>query len=139
MPEESIKRLGGKSLRDTLFDQSGYSWRAKILDYKDGKVYVEEDFWGQNQVNRIRIESQALQAKSGISVGMSVGDLKQISDKWEALFLADYDLLDLILPQQPSIHYLVRETNPPNRSSSEAPILIEEIPSESLIVAIVVM
>lgn len=139
MPDDSMKRLGGKSLRDTVFDQSGYSWRAKVLDYKDGKVYVEEDFWGQNQVNRIRIESQVLRAKSGISVGMTMGDLKQISTKWEALFLVDYDLLDLILPHQPSIHYLVKESKTLDRSSSEAPIVIEEIPSESLVVAIVVM
>ena len=125
-------------VRDTLFNEGGYTWRASILQYKDGKVYVEEDFLGQNQINRIRVESRELRLKKGQAVGMKLADLLVTGRDWQVVYLEAYQLLDIISLYQPSVHYLVRDPQFQVRSLSQ-PIHIDELSATAEITAIVLM
>lgn len=139
MPEIGTVKIKGHAVRDTVFNEGGYIWRASILKYDKGKVYVEEDFLGKGIVNRIRIESPELIARKTVSVGMPIISLKTISEDWEVTYLADYELLDVVSVSYPTIHYLIKETKIPESSFEEKEHSINDLSDDAKIVAIVVM
>ncbi|RMG18117.1 MAG: hypothetical protein D6730_23200 [Bacteroidetes bacterium] len=139
MPEAGTRRLKGRAVRDTLFNEGGYQWRAAVLQYKGGKVYIEEDFWGKGKVNRIRIESPELKFKREFSVGMDVEALKRLTNDWNIIYLEDYGLLDLASPLFPEVHFLVKENGRQFSATQFEEIALEQLSDTSKIVAIVVM
>lgn len=106
MPDLSGHKLKGQNLRDTIFNEGDYQWQAAILDYADGKVYIEEDFWGNGLVNRIRIQSAALHFNKQLMVGMTAADAAQLPLNWQVLALPDYEMLDVSPVEYPEIHLL---------------------------------
>ncbi len=139
MPQKGAKRLKGHAVRDTLFDQDGYQWRASVLKYKRGKVYIEEDFLGEGKVNRIRIETPELLFNKQYSVGMPLESLKELAEEWSVYYLEDYKLLDLTTAEFPEIHFLIHEEGYEPDGRAEQDIQLKDLTNTSKIVAIVVM
>ena len=139
MPEEGQKRLKGHAIRDTVFNEGGYQWRASILKFPKGKVYLEEDFTGTNTVGRIRIEAPALSFKKAYGVGTPAGNLGDLSDEWFAYYLRDYELLDFSSNEFPGLHFLVRDTKYTGEQAGDVEIQLKDLTNTSKIVAIVVM
>ncbi len=137
MPEEGLRKWKGKSVKDSLFNADDFSWRSAILSYKNGPVYIEEDFLGNNSVNRIRIETQDLLYQDSISVGKSIQVLNSYPGKWFVAYLADYELWDISCDQFPSIHFLVEPIDK-DKTSLSTPKL-EDLNQNSPIVSIVIM
>ncbi len=108
MPEPDNRQFRSVSFRDTLIQEGGYEWTARILEYQDGEVWVESDFFGDNLVNRLRIESPSLQVKGKgkLRVGSTAAELKALHPRWQASWLEEYGYYDVIDPQQIQIHYL---------------------------------
>lgn len=139
MPEPGIRRLKGLSVRDTLYEADGFQWRASILRYPHGKVYVEEDFFGNGTVNRIRIESPDLKFKRQFSVGMEVVQLQKLASSWNIYYLDDYQLLDVSASNYPEIHFLVQDQALLQRRPEEDTLSLEDLNPQARVRAIVVM
>ncbi|MEM7659364.1 MAG: hypothetical protein AAF399_24805 [Bacteroidota bacterium] len=137
LPPET-QRWKRHAVRDTMYLEGGYTWRASILQYKAGKVYVESDFMGQETINRIRVESSDIQMKNGQMVGMTVGSLLTTATDWQVTYLSDYGLLDAISLYQPSVHYLIRDLNY-QHDAAQSLIPIAKIDPLATVTAIVVM
>jgi hypothetical protein len=138
LPEDDKKRVKGHAIRDTLFREQDFSWRAKILSFRKGPVYLEGDFTGQNRINRIRVESPALSYREELRVGMTVAELKNFAPRWFVTYLPDYGVWDLTHPDTPSIHYLVAARG---EQQGEAASIqsIDALDPEAPIVMIVIM
>ena len=139
MPQEGQKRLKGHAIRDTVFNEGGYTWRASILKLPKGKVYLEEDFTGTNTVGRIRIQTPVLKFQDAHSVGMPAKELSALSKGWYAFYLEDYGLLDFSCDEFPQLHFLVKDTEYPADPTKNAEIRLKDLTNTSKIVAIVVM
>jgi hypothetical protein len=111
MLEEGLDKLKGRAVRDTIFNENGYIWRASILKYKTGKVYIEEDFFEKHTVNRIRVETPDLVSRKTITVGMNFSDLQSLGDDWEITYLESYGVFDVASIDYPSVHYLVKASD----------------------------
>lgn len=107
LPEPGTESLKGIPLRDTLFEDSSYTWRAAMMEYKEGVVYLEQDFFGEDALNRIRIETPELKLKNGLRVGKTVADLKKINGPWFISPLTEYNVFDFYTQLFPSTHFLV--------------------------------
>lgn len=107
MPAQGISRLRGHSARDTFELQGEYQWREVVLEYRKGNVYLEEDFFGSDQLARVRIYTPELALRNGLRVGMTVQDLQAKANDWTILPLPDYNLMDLYSRTMPRIHFLV--------------------------------
>ena len=139
MPKEGLNRFKGHSVRDTIYDEGGYRWRAMILAYKDGDVYIEEDFLGEKKVNRIRVESAELNVNKEIAVGMSFGELKTRANDWDILYLDAYGLLDVTSLSNYHIHYLIKDEDIPAARFEKEKIEPNDISDSAIIVGIVIM
>lgn len=137
MPEKGRKKWKGKAVKDTLFKEEGYSWRAVVVEYKNGQVWIEEDFLGEHMVNRVRVETSDLTFRDSISVGKPVSILHSIPVPWFLLYLPAYDLWDISSEELPSLHFLVKPTNE-HTTHLENPVLTD-LNADSPILSIVIM
>ena len=133
MPEPGRLRWQGRDLRDTLFLAEDFTWRAAVLQYDGGKVYIEADFLGQETVNRIRIESPELRYRRQLQVGSTVAELQAAFPEWDLTPLPAYGYLDLSPLARPSLHFLIPA------QPGEPPAHIGDLSPETRVVAIVVM
>ena len=139
MPAEGLKRYKGHAVRDTTYDEGGYRWRAVIMDYKDGEVYIEEDFLGEKKVNRIRVESAKLSVNKEIVVGMSFGELKTRANDWDIIYLYSYGLLDVTSVSSYHIHYLIKDEKTPAKQYEKEKIEPDDINDDAKVIGIVIM
>lgn len=109
LPAAGTDKYKGISLRDTLLEDEEYSWRAALMEYQNGLVYLEEDFGRGEILNRIRVETPELKLKNGLRVGKTVGDLQKIRGEWYISPLQDYDVFDFYTRLLPNIHFLVSD------------------------------
>lgn len=107
VPPRGTEELKGISLRDTLLEDNDYQWRAALMEYKKGLVYLEEDFFGSEDLNRIRIETPELHLKNGLRVGKTVGDLREIQPQWYISAYPDYGVFEFYSRKFPQIHFLI--------------------------------
>lgn len=128
-------KLKGKYLRDTVFQEEGYTWRAAILDYPTGKVYIEEDFYGRNIVSRIRIEASQLMFRQELCAGMSLEELKSLPWQWEVFYLENYKVWDLSSEAFAGLHLLVPAGS--DFFDPEAVTDVEQLPEGSAVRSIV--
>lgn len=137
MPAQGLEDYGGNPVRDTTYDEGGFQWRALILSYPEGEVFIEEDFGGQALINRIRVETPDLKVSKNVEVGMLWKELLPLRKKWDAIYLSDYQVWDVVFPGKSRIHYLIEE----ERELDEAAIErgYKEIAKEAKLRAIVVM
>ena len=120
MPTPTNQQLRRVPTRDSLMREGGYEWMAKILDYEQGEVWVESDFFGEDKVNRIRIETPELYVKAPdkLRVGSTVAEMKAMHQRWQVEWLAEYGYYDVIDPTYLHVHYLISApTRPPERPS----------------------
>ncbi|MCB9234021.1 MAG: hypothetical protein H6581_20360 [Bacteroidia bacterium] len=109
MPKRDTKSLKGHAVADTTFRDQEYSWRVSTVKYKQGNVYLEEDFFMEDVLNRIRIETPELKVKGGIRVGQTLQVLKEASDRWYVHPLPDYQVFEFYSQKFPRVHFLVSE------------------------------
>lgn len=137
MPQQGISQLNGLLARDTLYKEGGFQWRALILSYGGEEVFIEEDFGRQGLINRIRIESPELTAGKNRKVGMSWMALSKLGKNWDAIYLKNYGVWDVISSSQNRIHYLLEEKR--DTALIDLNGGISSISQESKVSAIVVM
>ena len=109
LPAVGVDKLEGVALRDTLFEDEDYTWRAAIMQYKNGIVYLEEDFGRSEILNRIRVETPELSLKNGLRVGNTVADLKRLKAKWYIAPLERFEVFDFYSALLPNIHFIVSD------------------------------
>ncbi|MEM7035762.1 MAG: hypothetical protein AAF570_02210 [Bacteroidota bacterium] len=107
LPAPGTKALKGVALRDTLLEDGEYTWRASMMQYKNGPVYLEEDFYRSEQLNRIRIETPDLKLRNGLRVGKTVSDLVEVGGEWFVSPLPRFKLFDVYSRKFPRVHFLV--------------------------------
>jgi hypothetical protein len=107
MPAVGTDRLRGHSVRDTFVEQGDYQWREVVMDYRKGRVYLEEDFFGSDQLARVRIYTPELSLRNGLRVGMAVTDLQAQASDWTLIPMPDYDLIEAYSRTMPRIHFLI--------------------------------
>ena len=93
--------------RDTVFSEGDYSWRGTVLGAGDGQILVEEDFFGDQRINRIRVESEKFRTREGLRVGDELSALKALASSWYVTPLPEYGLTDLFSDTYPAYHFLV--------------------------------
>lgn len=70
---------------------------------------------------------------------MTFAELLSMDEDWDVAWLEDYQLLDIISIDHPSVHYLIRDKGKPEGYFLREKILSQDITPESPIVAIVIM
>jgi hypothetical protein len=92
-----------------------------MLEYRQGRVMLEEDFYGSDQLSRIRIETPELRMRNGLRVGLAVEDLMKKSGNWYIAPLQKHRLFDFYSRNFPGLHFLVddpaRDISDPDYSS----------------------
>jgi len=136
MPLLTNKQFQKVAVRDTLLEGAGYAWDALILDYPEGDVWIEADFFGQDRVNRIRVETPEvrLRGQKGLQVGTTAEVLKALHPRWQITYLQDYQVYDAVDPMASSFHYLF----PAPSTVPERPT-IQDLADKAKVVAVVVM
>jgi len=136
MPGPDNPHLQAHPYRDTLLQAQGYQWPAKVLQYPDGVVWIEGDFFGADLVNRIRVESATLKVKGqrGLVVGSPKSELATRHDRWQVTYLPDYARYDVVDPQHVHVHFLFVAPE----SVTDLPSLAD-LPDTATVQAIVVM
>lgn len=137
MPAKGTETLAGLPARDTLYDEGGFQWRALILTAGAEEIFIEEDFGKQGLINRIRVESPSLTVGKKKYVGMSWLDLSKLGKKWDAFYLANYGVWDVISQSQNRIHYLLEEKRDTSIIDLDADV--RNILDEAKVKAIVIM
>lgn len=120
--------------RDTSFSESGYTWRGVVLPLDEGYVLVEEDFFNENRINRIRIVSPIYKTRSQVRVGDQVQVLKQLKGPWTLTQIPEYKVLDIYSQTYSSFHFLVEEQG--NRPTPDS---LDQLDESQKIVGIVIM
>jgi hypothetical protein len=138
-PEEGLARYKGFHARDTLFFEGEYSWRAIVLEYPEGSVYLEEDFFGGQTLNRIRVETPALHFRKTIRVGDPVERLTELRAKWSLTWIPDYNRIDIYSPLFPHIRFLALPEMKDGASETEPDLDIRMLRPEARIISIVIM
>lgn len=139
MPPLGTDNFKGHALSDTTEMDGEYTWRVAMLEYREGRVMLEEDFYGSEQLNRIRIETPELRLRNGLRVGMTVEDLRKKSRNWFIAPLQKYQLFDFYTRNLPGLHFLVDD---PGRDMSDpdyASYAPDQFSSSARIVAIVLL
>lgn len=140
MPPYNVDDVKGIPITgDSIAEEGEFSWRVATLGYKKGPVYLESDFYGADNLNRIRIETPELKLRNGLRVGMTVKDLLQKSPNWYIAPLQNYGLFDFYSRRFPGMHFLIRD---PKRDMSDPnweSYTPDQFAPESAIVAIVVL
>ncbi len=135
---ESVQNLNWKAgaKRDTLFNEGGYQWRGVILETENGLVLVEESFYGEKKVNRIRVESDKFRTKFDIMVGDPVSSLQQLPGDWVLIPLPEYEKLDISSEAHPTFHFLIPWEQ---KEGIEEEITITDLDQTLQVVGIVIM
>ena len=138
LPAVGTESLKGVSLRDTLLEDKDYTWRAALMEYTDGLVYLEEDFSRGETLNRIRVETPELKLKNGLRVGKTVGDLQKIKGEWYINPLTDFEVFDFYTRLMPNIHFLVADAKTDMSDPDWKNYKMDMFDPEAQIVAIVI-
>lgn len=134
---ESVQNLKWRdgTKRDTAFSEGGYEWRGVLLELENGAVLVEDGFFGEQKINRIRVESDKFRTKFDIKVGDPLSKLQQLPVEWVLIPLPEYSKVDISSEAHPSFHFLV----PWESTESEEEITLTDLDETQRIVGIVIM
>lgn len=114
IPPVGTKSIKNYALQDSIFEDEETSWRAAVVAHKQGNVYLEEDFYTKEALNRIRIETPEFHLRNGLKVGNTLGDLLETTDKWFIIPMKKYDLYEFSSPTlYPRIHFVVDDPSVP--------------------------
>ena len=137
MPVVGTKNIKGHSVKDSLCEENDFRWRAAILKYPHGRVYLEEDFFSSGILNRIRVATPDLKLKNGLAVGQTVAHLKATVEDWYISPLPEYKLFEFYSDLLPGLHFVVDEPGHTLENLSPADNPLEGFRGDSKIVAIV--
>lgn len=137
LPPTGEDRLRGHSIRDTFVEQGEYQWREVVMDYRKGRVYLEEDFYGSDQLARVRVYTPELHLRNGLHVGMAVSDLQAKAGDWTIVPYPDYNLIEAYSRTMPRIHFLIDDPATPKNGNWED-YKIEQLAPAAKIAMIVV-
>jgi hypothetical protein len=138
MPPQGQDRLRGHAIRDTFVQEGEYQWRQVVMDYKKGRVYIEEDVTGEATVSRIRIYTPELSMANGLKVGMTAGDLKAKTQDWTISGFPEYNLLDFYSRTYPRTHFIIDDPSVP-KDLDWTEYKLENVKDNARIVAIVLL
>lgn len=138
LPPPGAEKYKGVSVRDTLMEDDEYTWRAALMEYAEGLVYLEEDFSRGERLNRIRIETPELKLKNGLRVGKTVEDLRKIKGEWFINPLQKFNVFDFYTRLLPNIHFLVSDEGTDISDPDWRNYKMEMFTPEAKIVAIVI-
>ena len=106
-PPTTRSKWRGQPIVDTTFMEGGYEWKGLILKGKEGQIILEEDFFNEGKLNRVRVESPRFITPYDVSVGQEWGGIKEKSSSWIYNWLANYQLMDISHPSWENIHLLI--------------------------------
>lgn len=138
MPPSGARKFKGMVMRDSLATQGEFEWRIARLKVKGGHIFLEEDFFLQQSINRIRIESDAYRLANGLRVGMTVEDLRQSASPWYVSPLQEFGLFDFYTPLMPGVHFLVKDPSHSMEDEAWEKYLPEDFDGAARIVSLVV-
>lgn len=138
LPPIDAIEFKGIPLRDTILEDKEYSWRAALLAYDQGLVYLEEDFSNGDQLNRIRVETPELKLKNGLRVGKTVADLQKVKGNWFVSPLQDFGVFDCYSRSFPNTHFLIPDENMDMSDPDWQKYRLEMLDPEAPIIAIVI-
>lgn len=138
MPAAGIGRLKGIAVKDTLFEEDEYAWRATALQYRNGTVFVEEDFWRSEMVSRIQVRTPDLRLKNGLKVGKQVKDLMTIGGEWFIAPMPRFNRYDVYSRFFPRIHFVVADPKKAMPDMEWRGFDLKELDPEAVIEMIVV-
>ena len=78
-------------------------------------------------VNRIRVQTPDLNIYKDIRVGTTFDTLRAVEKDWEITWLTDYQLLDVVAIEKPSVHYLIKESARPTATFLKNQIQVDDI------------
>ena len=133
-----IGRYKGHTVRDTICNENDFQWRVALLKYPKGNVWIEEDFFGGNIINRIRVETSDIRLRNGMKVGITVGRLLESTSIWYINPAPAYRLFDFYSPVLPGIHFIVDDPEHDMVSTNFEDYPVVSFNPEAKIVAIVV-
>lgn len=136
MPQPERNRWKGWPIADTTFEEGGYRWPGLVLSDRGGPVYLEGDFFGRQQLNRLRVESERFRTPLGVRVGSTLQDLRSLGLDWESTWLGDYQVYDLVPMHHPAYHFLVSAAVAGPADSFEG---LPALPDTVRVTAIVIM
>lgn len=131
---EDLKWKAGAK-RDTLFNEGGYQWRGIVLETESGTVLVEESFFGEEKINRIRVESDKFRTKFDIMIGDPVSSLQKLPGDWVLVPLPEYEKLDISSEAHPSFHFLI----PWKQQGATETLTLTDLDQTEQVVGIVIM
>ncbi len=138
LPAPGTDKYKGIPLRDTLMEDDEYTWRASLMEYKEGLVYLEEDFSRSAYLNRIRIETPELKLKNGLRVGRTVEDLRKVKGEWYINPLQKFEVFDFYTRLMPNIHFIVSDQETDMSDPDWKNYKMDMFSPEAKIVAIVI-
>lgn len=138
LPPIEANEFKGVPLRDTILEDQDYSWRAALMSYEEGLVYLEEDFSNGDILNRIRVETPELKLKNGLRVGKTVADLQKIKGEWFISPLQDFGVFDCYSRSFPNTHFLIpdkgMDTSDPNWQKYRIEMLDPTAPIQAIVI-----
>ncbi len=137
MPEPGTFKAKGHQVRDTVFEDEKYTWHVARVDYAQGCVFVEEDFYGSGKIGRIRVETPQVKLKNGLQTGQPVSALSAITTDWYISPMPKFGLFDFYSKLFPRTHFVVSAPGVPLDKSWKEYQLVD-FPPESEIVMITV-
>ena len=137
MPPAGIQKWKKFTVNDSIFKEDEYQWRSSILDYRKGKVYLEEDFFSTEVLNRIRIETPELRLRNGLRVGNTVADLVASTPNWYIVPMKRFQMYDFYSELYPRIHFVIKDPSVPMDSEDYEDYIVQNFNPEAPVRAIV--
>lgn len=139
IPPVGAKRIAKRyALRDSILEDEDTSWRASVVKHKEGLVYLEEDFYTKELLNRIRIETPELHLRNGLKVGDTLADLMATTNKWYVYPMKKFNLYEFSSPDlYPRIHFVVDDPTVPMTSENREDYPLEGFAPSAVVKMIV--
>lgn len=120
----------GEAGNDTVF------WPVKIVDFPDGRIYLESDFETFHLLGRVRIESPTYaHSTTGLRVGSSVADLKAAYSDLMARPFPEFGVIEIMRDNRTIFHVPMADYWPEGVEDYD----VEAIPNDVKVSRIVIM
>lgn len=136
MPEEGVEEWQGRAVKDSMIEEAGYRWRMAILSYPQGKVYLEEGFFEDKSINRIRVETPDFTCRKEIRVGSPIGDIRKLGRVRSITLMPEYQRIDVFVKD---MHFLISDQALIESAQKKAKLTLKDLNPTAEILAIVLM
>ena len=136
-------------MKDTLFEEpmpegtateedSTIAWFVKIMRFPDGDIYLEAGGEDPQALNRIQIHSSYYKLSSGLHVGSTGKELKNIYSEAYVVPFMEYNVMEIFVPYEEGrlfIHVPMEGIYSPAKAEYD----VTDIPDDVKIIRMVVM